>query len=154
MSITISIRSSESGKPQPKPGMAGAFGATEPEGSLDNSVEITIDEGHQVSDLEQVLNAGAKAATTTFAVSFPQRGIIEYVGEDQPDEDEMEFLGDPHICGPDCGSGVVVESIVIENPVGPEDLIAKLTESIKRAREFRAKRDAENSTEIKSDEDQ
>lgn len=70
MSITISIRSSESGKPQPKPGMAGAFGATEPEGSLDNSVEIFIDEGHQVSDLGEVLSSAAAVAATAFSHSF------------------------------------------------------------------------------------
>ena len=148
MSITISIRSSQTGKPQPKTGIAGALGMTEPEGSFDESVEITIDEGHQVSDLEQVLDAGARAATTAFSISFRPQGIIEFV--DEPAEAEKPEEGDieaPHICGPECGLTGTVE---IFEATDPEDLLDKLRESIERARALRKKRDAE-ATELKGD---
>lgn len=130
MSITISIRTSQTGKPQPKAGIIGALGMTEPEGSFDESVEITIDEGHQVSDLEQVLDAAARAATTAFSISFRPQGIIEYVDEpaeaEKPEEDDIEA---PHICGPECRMGVeIIEAS------DPEGLAEALVESIRRAR--------------------
>ena len=130
MSITISIRTSQSGKPQPKPGVAGAFGMTEPEDSFDNSVEIFIDEGHQVSDLDQVLDAGAKAAAIAFSTSFlPAAGVIEYVSEETGTDQSDDAVEAPHVCGPECRMGVeIIEAS------DPEGLAEALVESIRRRR--------------------
>ena len=129
MSITISIHSSESGKPQPKPGMAGALGATEPEGSLDNSVEITIDEGHRVEDIEQALDAAALAAAKAFSVTFQPEGVIEYVGEETGTDQSDDAVEEPHVCGSECRMGVeIIEAS------DPEGLAEALVESIRRAR--------------------
>lgn len=144
MSITVSIRSSETGKPQPKPGLPGAFGVTEPEGSIDNEVSVTIDEGHQVSELSEVLDAAGRAAATAFATAFPEKGVIEFVDEAKA-ADPDEKIEAPHICGPDCG--VEVGVIPIGESIG--DFLGKLRESIANSRAFRGV-----DTEIRSDEEQ
>lgn len=137
MSITINIRTSQTGKPQPKAGISGALGMTEPEDSFDNSVEIFIDEGYQVSDLEQVLDAAARAATTAFSISFRPQGIIEFADEAKAADPDDETIEEPHI--------------IIERPqdatVG--DFMEKLRETIARSRKLRGV-----DTEIRSDEDQ
>ncbi len=130
MRITINIRTSQTGKPQPKPGIAGALGATEPDEAIENSVEIFIDESHQVSDIDEVLDAAARAATTAFSIPFHTQGIIEYVDEpaeaEKPEEDDTEA---PHICGPECRMGVeIIEAS------DPEGLADALVESIRRRR--------------------
>lgn len=145
MSITISVRSSATGKPQPKPGMAGALGVTEPEGSVDNEVSIAIDEGHDIERLPWVLDALGRTAATAFGVTFPAQGVIEFVNEAaDPDDEKIE---DPHICGPDCGVGVGVVELPQDATVG--DFMEKLRETIARSRKLRGV-----DTEIRSDEDQ
>lgn len=130
MSITINIRGSQTGAPRQVEGFAGALGVTKPDGATENSVEIFIDESHQVSDLDQVLDAAARAATTAFSISFHPQGIIEYVDEpaeaEKPEEDDIEA---PHICGPECRMGVeIIEAS------DPEGLAEALVDSIRRAR--------------------
>lgn len=108
MNITISIRASQAGKPQPKPGLVGFFGQTEPEGSADNEVSITIDGGHRAEDLPAVLDAAGRTAATAFGVTFPAQGVIEFVNEAaDPDDEKIE---EPHICGPDCGVDTEIRS--------------------------------------------
>lgn len=129
MSITISIRTSQSGKPQPKPGIVGALGGTEPEGSFDESVEIILDEEYRVGDLEQVLDAGAKAAITAFLVSFRRQGVVSVLDVAAEAESDDETIEAPHICGPECCMGVeIIEAS------DPEGLAEALVESIRRAR--------------------
>ena len=144
MNITISIRASQAGKPQPKPGLVGAFGVTEPEGSADNEVSITIDGGHRAEDLPAVLDAAGRTAASAFGMTFPAQGVIEFVNEAaDPDDEKIE---EPHICGPDCGVGVGVIELPQDATVG--DFVEKLRETIARSRKLRGV-----DTEMRSDED-
>lgn len=80
---TITIRRSVSGAPIPAPGIAGAFGASEPGSSDDLEVSIDID----TLDPE-ILDRAALSATAAFNVveSFAdvEPGAIEFVDEGIP----------------------------------------------------------------------
>lgn len=129
MSITINIRGSQTGAPRQVEGFAGALGVTKPDGATENSVEIFIDEGYQVSDLDQVLDAAALAAAKAFSVTFQPEGVIEYVGEETGTDQPDEAVEEPHVCGPECRMGVeIIEAS------DPEGLAEALVESIRRAR--------------------
>lgn len=129
MSITINIRGSQTGAPRQVEGFAGALGVTKPDGATENSVEIFIDEGYQVSDLDQVLDAAALAAAKAFSVTFQPEGVIEYVGEETGTDQSDGAVEEPHVCGPECRMGVeIIEAS------DPEGLAEALVESIRRAR--------------------
>ncbi len=111
--ITVSIRSTRTGKPESAPGFLGAIGITEPEGSDTIEAVIEVDEGHQVEDLAVVLGSASGAASAAFLNTF---------GSTTLDADKGT-TAESHTCSPDCAVGVVA--------VDPGDSMADVMEKIR-----------------------